>query len=375
MLEGSATLFDVLAIVIAFSTVMLLLSLLVTSIAQAIQAGLRLRARNLQSGLRALVEQEFGFSRGGARRFAATLLNSPEISVLKNRRDPTSLLARFLGPVVSWVEPEQLRVAIANTSGKPGVGERGKRAGSEAPEDGKPARLNGEAAAKRFMLMDAPLKKRFAYFMRIVTVVVGLAVAIVMQVDAFALLKRLSTDREYRGDLVARAEQVLEYGEAQFEREKAQDVCAAALEDLLSAHPDLRGSVVVLSGVSGFLEACEEDVADQLEGDADRDDLLAEFEDYLTKQLEAQRTRALADAEETMDQLATISITPWRQGTAFYWNGGLQANAILGVLATAILLSLGAPFWFNLLQKMVGLRDLLSPPPPEKKKEKEGSAS
>ena len=63
-----------------------------------------------------------------------------------------------------------------------------------------------------------------------------------------------------------------------------------------------------------------------------------------------------------MDQLSLINVTPWRYGTVFYLhNGNVQLRNILGVLATAILLSLGAPFWFKTLKRGLALRDVLSP--------------
>ena len=73
MFEGSSMLFDVVGVVIAFSAVMLLLSVLVTTLAQATQAAVRLRARNLQSGLAALLEQEVKLPKGGSRNLAASL--------------------------------------------------------------------------------------------------------------------------------------------------------------------------------------------------------------------------------------------------------------------------------------------------------------
>jgi len=72
---------------------------------------------------------------------------------------------------------------------------------------------------------------------------------------------------------------------------------------------------------------------------------------------------AIATASAAVDSLGSIDITPWGQGSVFYAN----AANIFGVLLTAILLSLGAPFWFEQLKNTASLRDALSKKPAEGK--------
>ncbi len=184
MLGGSSTLFDVLAIVIAFSAVMLLLSVMVTALSQATQAALRLRARNLQSGLAGVVEQELKTTKSASRNLAATLLNSPEIAVLKRRKDPTSLMGRIMGPHVSWCEPEDLRRVLK--------------------AQGAPQLHAIDSAVERFGRLEGPngpLIKRFAYWMRVVTVSWAVIVAFAFQVSSPDLLRKLSTDPGVSGEI------------------------------------------------------------------------------------------------------------------------------------------------------------------------------
>ena len=54
-MDAASGLFDTLNIVLGFSVVMLLLSLVVTALAQATQHTVRLRAKNLRLGLRSLM--------------------------------------------------------------------------------------------------------------------------------------------------------------------------------------------------------------------------------------------------------------------------------------------------------------------------------
>ena len=192
MIEGSSMLLDILGVVIAFSAVMLLLSLVVTALVQASQATFRLRARNLQRGLAAVVERELGLKPGNeSRRFAADLLNSPEIAVLRRRDDPNSLLNRIRGPLVSWLEPETLRKALQPS-----------RSGSEgsAPPGADPLPKNTdiESTVARFRDLDRFMRKRFGVAMRTISLCWAVIVAVILQVSAPELLKQLSTDLQFR---------------------------------------------------------------------------------------------------------------------------------------------------------------------------------
>ena len=77
-----------LGVAIAFSVVMLLLSLLVTTLCQSTQALLKIRGRNLQSAIRSLFQSEFDLPKWAANQHAAALLNSPQIALLNQRKDP-----------------------------------------------------------------------------------------------------------------------------------------------------------------------------------------------------------------------------------------------------------------------------------------------
>ena len=94
---------------------MLLLSLLVTSLGQATQAALRLRGRNLQTGLSVILDPEL---QGGKdkRQLAAAVLNDEAIASINKVPDPHSAAAKIRGPAVSWVEPETLEAVLSRMS-------------------------------------------------------------------------------------------------------------------------------------------------------------------------------------------------------------------------------------------------------------------
>ena len=67
-----------------------------------------------------------------------------------------------------------------------------------------------------------------------------------------------------------------------------------------------------------------------------------------------------------------FELTPWRGDWEFYyaaagevgtyprsWYQRIEWNNVVGVLLTVLLLSLGAPFWFDMLKQVVNLKDTL----------------
>lgn len=71
------------------------------------------------------------------------------------------------------------------------------------------------------------------------------------------------------------------------------------------------------------------------------------------------KARARADAE--LAELARINITPWRYGDTFYSAYPANLTNVVGVLLTAILLTLGAPFWYEVMKTAVKWRDVFAP--------------
>ncbi len=343
-------LLEILAIIVAFSAVMLLLSILVTSLAQATQAMLRLRARNLQAGLRALFEAVLNEPPDESRRLAASVLHSPEVSPLGASRDPMSLRSQLLGPPTSWIEPEVLAEAVAGERSTSAKGRQGNV--SEVERDGAPL-------VEGFRRLDQPLRKRFATIMRAVSLVWAFVVAFAFQVSSPDLLAQLASDSEYRDLIANQATDVLAYSDDAQVRLLMPDATSTALAEFTARHPELAGELDHSLEPGPEPEAPVEDLADVLEGNENRAELVAEFEELLDRQLEETRDVALREARAASGRLAAVGFDLWQHGKEFYWEGGLQYRNLVGVLITAILLTLGAPFWFNMLRNSAGLRDLL----------------
>ena len=100
---------------------------------------------------------------------------------------------------------------------------------------------------------------------------------------------------------------------------------------------------------------------DNLQGEA----LVGEYESILDELYSKGYEQAMEEMKKAVDALALFNITPFSEGAAFY----RDTQNLLGILMTAILISPGAPFWFNMLQNLVDLRDTLAP----KKNKKSGN--
>jgi hypothetical protein len=62
-----------------------------------------------------------------------------------------------------------------------------------------------------------------------------------------------------------------------------------------------------------------------------------------------------------------FNIELWQEGWVFY----KSTDNWLGVLLTVILLTLGAPFWYNILCTLVNLKDQLQPKSEKKEEDKD----
>src|SRR5437667_9655519 len=165
----------VLGVLIAFVTVILLLSIVVMGAVQATQAVLRLRSRNLQQGVAALLKKHSAGNRtdGEYRGEAAQVLNSPNLAVLEQVRRGDTLIRRFLGPRGSWADPAELADAVVQT-----VTQLSNAA--VAP--------NAAAVHEDVKRMEPALSKRFQLMIRLWTIFWSFGIAVLFQVSTPDLL-------------------------------------------------------------------------------------------------------------------------------------------------------------------------------------------
>jgi hypothetical protein len=288
---------DVLAALVAFVSIVLLLSMIVTALVQATQSVFRLRARNLLKGVGTLLRNHdltTATGRMDVRALASKVLNDDAVALIDKVAKPDAFARHaLLGPKVSWAEPAALAKAIRHvTKTEPVI--KAPAPGEAAPAAAAPgaAQPAVDELQREIERMEPAWRKRFQYFVRIITIVWAVLVAGSFQVSAPALFSALSHN-------APSAEQAAKR-DAEIARLASQ-----------SGEPDLS--------------------------------------------LDAASSR-----------LDVFGIQFWKKGD-FYIDTSKDDwdwhwDAIIGVLLTAILLTFGAPFWFEQLRNLAALRDLREPP-------------
>lgn len=156
-----------------------------------------------------------------------------------------------------------------------------------------------------FDAMMGRVSQRFTFQTRLWTVCFAILLAFGMHLDAIELFKRLATDAELRGQLAASADTM---------RNHAQDVLAVATTPMQNAS-----------------------------------------QDELKARLATLQDQAVAIRSELDKEAFQLIPTPY-PGLLDFKN----RQNFFGILATAALLSLGAPFWFNALKTLGNLKPVVA---------------
>lgn len=359
------SLFEILAIFIGFAGIMLVLSLLVTALTQAIAHFLSIRAKNLEAGLDELLATARGESKDkpqknpdatagkGSKDKSEIKLAAKDIlesnSLMKQGK--ISYLPKFMAPKASWVLKEELEMLLHEQS-------------KEYKE------LTTEVIKKAmswFSRMERGLSQRFNVIMRCITFGCALLVAVVFQVSTPDVMKRLSTDPQYRAKAEMEAINLVSKYEAGYTALiRYEDVSAKALEQLQNNNPGLQETLEEVSGIGNTKNDILDELSVVLEDNPRRQELVVEYESMLDKLHREGYEQADKMIEESIGTLALFDIAAFSHGAGFYWD----IQNLLGILMTTVLISLGAPFWFSTLRRLVALRDVLAPEQDKKGKDK-----
>ncbi len=334
---ASSKLLDILATLIGFAGVMLLLSIIVTSLVQMVQALFKLRSGNLIRGVAATLH-DLNLEQGSeATKLAKKLLVSP---LSKQRAGSNKTPGHY--DRVSWIKPELLKERLQEDKSKEITDEM------------------AEKFRKRFDLFQSYMCKRFARYSRVFSIIFAALVAFSLQVNSLELFRNLSVDPELRARYLEQSESLIDVAEKSALRTLSyEEVSGLALSQLSVNHPELDTLLEEVSGVGISQDELEDELKAVLVRAAPdkAESVTSEYGDLLEEYYSAQRQRATAQLNELSAQLAYFNLEVWPHGFAYY---SIFANW-LGVLMTVILISLGAPVWFRWLRFLVGLRDALKP--------------
>ncbi|MGC4053834.1 MAG: hypothetical protein QM757_32265 [Paludibaculum sp.] len=294
---------------IAFATVMLGVSLLITTLTQMASAFLGLRGTNLRWGLKALIENIYPDAKRHSHDIAEAVLRHPLISdsSLSIIRRKVPLLERWqlanhvsVGEFVRILE----RISVQTGTGdlRTAMHSIVQHAQPQPGENGGTGTTPGVAEEFQFWFETAMGRtaQRFRMHMRIWTILFSIVICLALHLDSLRLYTQLSSDAELRAGLVAASSTLS--AKAQQPAQTGDD--KAALESLAQQAREIKASL-----------------------DATR-----------------------------LNLIPSPYPSPWY---ATYEG----RRHLLGVLFTIALLSLGAPFWYNVLKSFSSLKPLLANKP------------
>jgi hypothetical protein len=393
---------DTLDTLIAFVTVTLVLSLLVTGLVQMIQYAIGQRGRNLELGLAGLLASltdpeavRAGGAQavrveGQARELARTVVHDPRLTQPSNgvlfrwlsRRLAKLRHRRFVGKPAgwlywsllgrtTWIERGELRSVLGELLEKRPAADGEVTTAEVATAKVATAEVAASSAARLddelFDRWERNLSKRFQHRMRWLTAVCAFVVVILFQVDGFKLLRDLSADAELRSRIAGLSSEALGQESGVREMLDLRGAAEEALDRFEARHPEIEALLEEASGVgpdrASIVAELEAVLADR--PPVERDALLAEYSALLDGVIGERQRRARALVEDALGMSARMGLEPWPRGLGFYVP--MRLGRWLGVGVMVFLVSFGAPFWFNTLRNLVGLRDLLKPKEKEAK--------
>jgi hypothetical protein len=390
---------------IAFTLVMLMLSLIVTTAVQMISALTDLRGRNLASGLQNLLRQiEPGFreelpdgstvaehianvvvkhpaiAHAGTR--AKAVSKSELIAVLRDLcsnnpaavidRDAKTRLKALLDkriPGVGQVGPAAQAVAKQLNVDLPGQEAKVRAAVDSA--FGTVSKLEHEVGQWFDVVMNR-LSDIFTRSTRVITVVVSVLFVVSLQIDSGEILRQITRSPELRARLNAMSDSALSQADKIFDNSER---AAAALADVKRNHsnnPDANQIMAAVDKVPPHLTRCVDGRNSLTEATKNlpaAETLLEEFDSAC----QGKTKQAMGSAYDEMRGLRAdlektdLKIVPMEIGGHGVFDSGAHWLAAYGVgrhvagaLASILLLSLGAPFWYNALRQLSNLRPAIA---------------
>jgi hypothetical protein len=343
-----------------FAAVMLMLSMLVTILVQMVETALNLRGKNLLWGVQRLIEKVIPAYVEHARTIADKVLTN-------------NALSHTLGRYAVAIRPEELLLVLKefSESAPKDDDQLGKRLKAAATDVINKANAAGSDVKGWFNTIMDRTTERFVIHTRLVTALFAFGLAFALHIDTPYIVAQLSSKPEVRTAVVNAAlkDAVPHYEEMQ----KTDPLPVEAMRALARSNPaeaaKLEGAAGLKTRAEGrnWIETKVPDAATQkkLLGDYEAQfdelgkkriqDLHADY-DKVRGWVEASQLELGPDTARYCDPKRTDSV----------WSilgcgpTGITPKHVLGMLVTALFLSLGAPFWFNLLRNMSNLRPILA---------------
>jgi hypothetical protein len=325
-------------VAIGFAAVMLAVSLIIMSLTQAVSSVLALRGAKLRAGLEQLITQTAPSLVAQAGAISEEMLKHPLIT-----DGSTKLSGRWKRATVIRKE-ELLQVLDAVLRDK----------------NLQPLTLIDERAALEawFESFMTRVSQWFAMNTRWITVAFAVVLAFTMHLDAVAIIKQLKNDTESRGKLWAMADSLLSHDPSAVDG--VERLYTDAMKEVVRANGAQFNEGVSESNVPTIVSrtAAETWLAHRAKADA-KDTLQKSYKKLVDERLQSVLDKSIDRAKTLQGQLSSagIAIVPnnhsyldWFTFDSHFW----------GMATSVLFLSLGAPFWFNLLKQMTQLKSAVA---------------
>jgi hypothetical protein len=387
--------------IIAFAVIMLGVSLLITTLNQMISALLGYRGTNLLWGIQTLLSTVEPDLKDKAKEMATDILKKPFIS--------DSIFSKFVKdvPVLKWftnrwqlasaITTQELVRSLSNVAqtmatakdGKPAADLINKVLTQVDPEANRKAEMFKEvlkqlgqnvsvqadkivqqlgtsvqgSVGKFEAWFDTVMKRtsqRFTSQMRIWTIVFAFLFAFGAQIDTIKILNQLWTTPELRATLVSDKDTILKEASIVLSAPGstarssgpsiAPQILVDAMKKLIEEEKNATAGLAEVPSRFNNLDDAVKWLRVGLKVEESRKEILvAAYEKLVLTELKGHAERIKQDLAKAGFEIRVV--TSWKD---------LEKLNILGILITAGLLSLGAPFWFNILRSLSNLRPLLA---------------
>jgi hypothetical protein len=389
-------------ILIGLAVVMLFLSMIVTVITQFLINLRNMRGRHLLTGIADLLEQiSPGITRSIAEEISTAVLSHPLIRNASgglgnviHREELTKLLLELAANDGPQSLSAEARKQLLDTLAADGLGNpdqikqtlQNVRSLALQLELAHPE-LTNAARARIAMLQQANsqflgkinlwfdqtmdrVSERFTANTRYVTFFTGLVIAFVLQLDTAALVSRLSSDDAVRDSLVTRAQQDLQVPSAATPATSGTQGPQTAPAGSPATTPTLSATS---QSSSQTLPAAQTPNAppssSQAAGPSQATPASSQPNQRPGGSLQLKDEDVPAVRDLMMNNILGVpqNWTDWKRR----WDPDNWPVKVIGILLSAVLLSLGAPFWYNALQNLVRLRSVVASKDDQQRQERQ----
>lgn len=381
--------------VIAFSLVMLLLSLLVTTLVQMVTAVLGLRGRCLLSGTEQLIKQIYPQLPDLAKwapKIARKILTHP--AVASQGRPAVAIRSRELILVLQDLAENDKDLANVKTDleklftdtvgqGSPEIIAKSEellqKLEAQFPQQAQDLKsaVEGVLGSTQSIVVkvdswfDTVMDRTsdmFKLYTRWITIVAAVLFAFLLHVDSLAIIDQVSQNAVLRARLVEMSTAVQQEGE----KVLGANAFAPATEALQSLAADTMQQDVagaLKAGCpGGDLTKCTEGLKTRQDGESwvgqhvakdQQPKVLAAYEKTFGTVTQAHLEDLSNSLQQVQKQLADTQLVIFPQPIPGLLDFKDQRN-FLGVVLAAFFLSLGAPFWYNVLRNLSDLRPIVA---------------